>query len=131
VGASFSLRLLDAVAAMGQERDFPGFCRRAMREISALVPCDQAFASVVTHSEEAPFERVSIISDTLPEKARSAYAEYYCYIDPARLACTPQATVLHMDWNQRLVHGGEFSRDFIHDLVHADMSLPACLHSLG
>ncbi len=115
-------RVLDAVSAIGSERDFDGFCRRTVSELRVLFPSEQSFCCVVHAVPDPPFESVTLIATDMPECARKAYVDRYYRMDPARLACGPDTLLLREDWSRRARTRDEFSVDFIQGMLHIDLS---------
>jgi DNA-binding CsgD family transcriptional regulator len=122
LGASPARKLLDAVAAIGEERDFFGFCNRTIIELQRLIPSEQVFCCVAEAIRTPPFERVSLVDVGIPAKARRAYLDRYYFMDPARKAASSSTPFFSENWRRRIMSREEFALDFMRALMHIDMS---------
>jgi DNA-binding CsgD family transcriptional regulator len=116
------LKMWDFVSACGQQADLHDLLSCAVREIPALISCDQSVACIADVVSPRGDAAVSLVNNGAPEKALRAYRDRYFYEDVARLRTSPSTEYFEFHWKNREFADSGFVRDFIRKLMKIDMS---------
>ncbi len=105
--------IVNFLARIGTERDFPSLIGRVLLELPRIVPYDFSYACFndgVPPKDGGPF---SLYSIGLPDKARADYLNYYYRMDPVMLSLNSDTETYDVDWRDRVFRRNEFVNDYI------------------
>jgi DNA-binding CsgD family transcriptional regulator len=115
-------KMWDFVSICSQQNDLHTMFKTATREISHLLPCEQATANyfeVLPGKSDIP---VFLEHCNMPDSAVRLYREYYFYKDVVRLRAPPGTVLLQVNWKSREYSKSEISQDYVIPIFGIGMS---------
>jgi DNA-binding CsgD family transcriptional regulator len=115
-------KMWDYIGELGESPSLRDMLRRAVEKLPRLISCEQAIACLAAVDPAHSTTQVLVEHDGAPENAIHAYCERYFYQDIARLYMDRISPMYQMDWRQAKLADNAFVREFIHGLLHIDLS---------